>query len=425
MLGMVLAACSADAGPNAAAGTDTAGSSGSSAAAGKGGASNAAAGGNGRAGANNPAGGGETASSPAGSGGRPGNSAGSSGNPAGNSGLGTSGNGSGGANSSGGNSSTAGMPNTACPANPPTGLPDGPLVRASTNPIIRNGPETYDTDKAGPRVVWKPAAGDYRMLYEAVSAAASTTYVAYATSTDGLTWTKKGPVMSPSETWEGNEVSPQSLLLEQGVYKLWYHGGGNTQANRNIGYATSADGLTWTKHGAPVLMVGASGSFDDDETAEPRVFALSSGGYRMYYTGANQAARKSLGVATSTDGVAWTKRAGNPILDSNRWGNFWGGAFFQEGNLWHLWHAIEGGNGSLAYMWSKDGIAWTDGAQNPVLLPASTANGPDTQFVGDSVSGFRDGAEYRIFYTGFATNLFGTMGRFEGICMAHVAATCP
>jgi hypothetical protein len=28
-------------------------------------------------------------------------------------------------------------------------------------------------------------------------------------------------------------------------------------------------------------------------------------------------------------------------------------------------------------------------------------------------------------YTGYAENLFGTSGRFEGICMASVAATCP
>jgi hypothetical protein len=28
-------------------------------------------------------------------------------------------------------------------------------------------------------------------------------------------------------------------------------------------------------------------------------------------------------------------------------------------------------------------------------------------------------------FTGFASNLSGTSGRFEGICMATVMATCP
>ena len=422
VLGLLLAACSGDAGPDSAltaGGGPSAGSSGTGAAGAGGTGSTGSSGANSRAGAN-PSGG-ETTNL-AGNGGTAGSS-GAGANPAGASGIGTSGSASGGAGSGAGNGGSAGLPNTGCPANPPAGLPDGPLVRAATNPTVRNGPEAYDSDKAGPRVIWKQAAADYRMLYEAVSA--GLTSVAYATSTDGLTWAKKGPVMSPSVAWEGNEVSPQSLLIEQGVYKLWYHGGGNTQPNRKIGYATSADGLTWMKHGEPVLAVGAPGAFDDDETAEPRVLALPGGGYRMYYTGANQAAKKSLGVATSSDGVSWTKRAGNPILDTNRWGNFWGGAFFHEGGVWHLWHAFDSGSGNIAYMWSKDGLAWTDGTKNPVLLPAAIANGPDTQFVGDSVSGYRDGAEYRIFYTGFATNLFGTLGRFEGICMAHVAATCP
>ncbi len=79
----------------------------------------------------------------------------------------------------------------------------------------------------------------------------------------------------------------------------------------------------------------------------------------------------------------------------------------------------------MHYKWSQDGLTWTDGPNNPVLQTSNTANGPDTVFLGDSVSGFRDGDVYRIMYTGYASNLFGTEGRFEGICSASVAAVCP
>jgi predicted GH43/DUF377 family glycosyl hydrolase len=328
-----------------------------------------------------------------------------------------------------------GAAGASCPANPPGGLPAGPLTRYSGNPLLRNGPEAVDFQKTGPRVVLKEGPTTYRLWYEAVGSTGITS-VGYATSTDGMTWTKQGAVMSPggATSWERDELSPNSILFEGGVYKLWYHGGGyfmggsgTRYGNGRIGYATSPDGITWTKYATnPVLDIGSAGGFDDEQVAEPRVVKVA-GGYRMYYTGRNAAAkRQSLGLATSTDGIAWTKDSRNPILDSTRWGDFWGGAFFYESGVWLLWHADDsGGSSRINFKWSRDGIAWTDGTQNPVLVPSGVANAPDGSLVGDSVSGYRDGNTYRIMFTGFASNLFGTSGRFEGICMASVAATCP
>jgi predicted GH43/DUF377 family glycosyl hydrolase len=340
-----------------------------------------------------------------------------------------------GASGASGRGGSGGAGGATCPANPPAGLPSGALTRYAGNPLLRNGPEAVDFQKTGPRVVLKEGPTSYRMWYEAVGSSGITT-IALATSGDGLTWTKQGSVLSPGgpTSWERDEVSPNFMLLEAGVYKLWYHGGGYFMGGSGtrygaarVGYATSSDGLTWTKYaGNPVLDIGSTGSFDDQQVAEPRITKVGAG-YRMYYTGANASSgRKSLGMATSTDGITWTKDPRSPILDSNRWGNFWGGAFFHESGVWLLWHASDmTSSGRINFKWSLDGIAWTDGAQNPVLLAGSVSNGPDTRFVGDSVSGYRDGNSYRIMYTGYAENLFGSEGRFEGICMASVVATCP
>jgi predicted GH43/DUF377 family glycosyl hydrolase len=309
------------------------------------------------------------------------------------------------------------------------------LTLYAGNPLLRNGPEAVDAQKTGPRVVLKEGPTTYRLWYEAVGSNGITS-VGYATSTDGLSWTKQGAVMSPggATSWERDEVSPNSILFEGGVYRLWYHGGGyfmggsgTRYGNGRIGYATSPDGITWTKYASnPVLDISASGAFDDEQVAEPRVVKVA-GGYRMYYTGRNATSkRQALGLATSSDGIAWTKDARNPILDSTRWGDFWGGVFFYESGVWLLWHADDsGGSSRINFKWSPDGIAWTDGAQNPVLVPSGVANAPDGSLVGDSVSGYRDGNTYRIMFTGFASNLFGASGRFEGICMATVMATCP
>jgi predicted GH43/DUF377 family glycosyl hydrolase len=299
------------------------------------------------------------------------------------------------------------------------------LTRNPSNPLLRNGPETWDHGKTGPRVVLRVGPGDYRMWYEAVADNQYTT-VATAKSADAVTWTKTGVVMSPTAAWEGNEVSPHAILVENAVYKLWYHAGGNQLMNRRIGYATSSDGVTFTRLPQPVLDLGPSGSFDDESVAEPRVINIGNG-YRMYYTGRNAATMQTaLGMAQSADGINWMKSPANPILDINRWGNFWGGAFFHEYGVWHLWHAIQtGGSSAIVWKWSPDGLTWNDGPSGSVLVPSTDMGAADYGLVGDSVSGFRDGGTYRIMYTGFNWNLFGSQGRFEGICMASIAASCP
>jgi predicted GH43/DUF377 family glycosyl hydrolase len=127
-------------------------------------------------------------------------------------------------------------------------VPNGQLVRYAGNPLLAKGPTgSYDELKIGPRAILRVAPNDWRMWYEAVPAG-NQSYTAYATSPDGLAWTKYAgnPVMSPSEAWEGNgstnhEDSPTAVLKEDGLFKLWYHGISGT--TRQIGYAESIDGI--------------------------------------------------------------------------------------------------------------------------------------------------------------------------------------
>jgi predicted GH43/DUF377 family glycosyl hydrolase len=304
-------------------------------------------------------------------------------------------------------------------------LPSGSLTRLAT-PMLRNGPEAYDVGKTGPRVVLKLGPRDYRLWYEAVAANMLTT-VGYATSTDGVTWTKVGVVMSPSATWEGNEVSPNSIVVDGSTLRLYYHAGGSQLVNRRIGVATSTDGMTWTKAPDPVLDLGASGAFDDNQVAEPRVVRVGAT-WRMYYTGRNTATNKtSLGLATSSDGMTFTKQS-SPVLAADRWGNFWGGAFIVDRGHWHLWRGYSPDSyvtSYLVYASSDDGLAWTDGPSNPVLRQNPDSTAADYGLVGDSVSGYVDGASYRVMYTGYNSNLGGNQGRFEGICLAQIMSPCP
>lgn len=185
------------------------------------------------------------------------------------------------------------------------------------NPLLRNSNTAlaYDKTKAGTRTIRRESATSYKMWWEAVQQDApggQTNYVAYATSANGIDWTKYGsnPVMVPSLTWENLEVAPTSIVWDPVAahYKLYFHGGNNSPGIRKIGLATSTDGITWTKDaGNPILGPGASGAFDDLWIADCKVVRLAANDWVMLYRGINASNVTGIGRATSTDGVTWTK----------------------------------------------------------------------------------------------------------------------
>jgi sucrose-6-phosphate hydrolase SacC (GH32 family) len=77
-----------------------------------------------------------------------------------------------------------------------------------------------------------------------------------ATSTDGLDWARKGLVLGQGAagSWEADRVGRPSVVYEGGAFKMWYDGQ-VVGVGRHVGYATSPDGLTWTRDPAnPVLL---------------------------------------------------------------------------------------------------------------------------------------------------------------------------
>jgi len=169
-------------------------------------------------------------------------------------------------------------------------LASAALTLNAGNPLIANGPETYDELKAGPRHIVKFASNDYRMIYEAIADdGLSTTVAAYATSTDGTAWTKYGsnPIITATEAWEGPEVAPTTWFWDGAIqkYVLYYHGGGNS-VPRKIGRATADSPVgPWTKYaGNPVLSPGGSGSYDFGSTGDCKVLKIGAT-YHMWYGG--------------------------------------------------------------------------------------------------------------------------------------------
>jgi predicted GH43/DUF377 family glycosyl hydrolase len=149
--------------------------------------------------------------------------------------------------------------------------------------------------------------------------------IGLAMSTDGISWVRYGqnPVLGVGAVgeWDSSSVMEPWVIFENGEYKMWYSGrkvANRTLITYEIGYAPRySDRIHWVKHAAnPVLAASSSAAFDDQYVFRPLVLSADSP-YQMYYRARSRKGMTSdwshyTGLASSSDGVHWTKR-GSPI----------------------------------------------------------------------------------------------------------------
>jgi uncharacterized repeat protein (TIGR01451 family) len=281
------------------------------------------------------------------------------------------------------------------------------LTKHAGNPVLSVGANGIwdDDDVWGPAVL-KEGSG-YKMWYTGYDGS-NPSRIGLATSTNGVNWTKEAanPVLSPSETWEAEGVRAGGVISDGGLYKMWYTGFDSGGVGR-IGYATSPNGVTWTKYGSnPVLSVGASGSWEDEDVSWPTVIKEGST-YHLWYTGADGVTSR-IGHATSSNGTNWTKDPANPVLDIGPPGAWdWLEAYAPNVvayNGYLLWYS----GGTLPEAWqtgyvlSSDGSDWTRGEK---LIPEGPPGSFDA-YSADYPSVIVDGAGFKVWYSGL--NVSGT-----------------
>ena len=73
--------------------------------------------------------------------------------------------------------------------------------------------------------------------------------------------------------WDDSRVVPGPVILESGVYSMWYTGwDGTVNVHFQVGLATSTDGINWTREPTnPVLAYGEPGAWDDESAAQAAV----------------------------------------------------------------------------------------------------------------------------------------------------------
>jgi hypothetical protein len=160
------------------------------------------------------------------------------------------------------------------------------------------------------------------------------------------------------DTWDREIRERGFILRDEDGWKLWYTGyDSRKNETKSLGLATSPDGIRWARHpGNPVF----AGTWTED------VFVVKRDGvYHMLAEGVDDVAHR----LTSRDGVRWENhgrldvrtRSGAPLLP----GPYGTPSAWVEGDTWHLFY--ERGDKGVWLATSKDLRVWTNVQDEPVI----------------------------------------------------------
>lgn len=163
--------------------------------------------------------------------------------------------------------------------------------------------------------------------------------------------------------WDAKIRERGWILREDDGYRMWYTGYDGTGAGvKMLGLATSPDGLNWTRHGAnPIYR---------EHWVEDMMVVRHAGALYMFAEGRGDRAH----LLTSKDGIHWTRQGrldvryadGRPL----RAGPYGTPTAWVEDGTWYLFYERRDKGVWLAT--SKDRKVWTNVQDEPVLVP-----GPD------------------------------------------------
>jgi len=214
-----------------------------------------------------------------------------------------------------------------------------------SKPSIALGPNkttNWESDINRPIVI---KIGDlYQMWY--TGQAKGKSWIGYATSKDGQSWQRQSdkPVLSAEEHWEKVAVMCPHVIYDAPakLYRMWYSGGEQNEPNA-IGYATSTDGLIWTKHkNNPIFTADPKNPWEKDRVTACQVIPQTNG-FLMFYIGFRDESHAQIGVAKSKDGITdWHRLPANPIIrpGQNKWDHdaVYKPYAIYDGKKWLLWY---------------------------------------------------------------------------------------
>ena len=155
-------------------------------------------------------------------------------------------------------------------------------------------------------------------------------------SQDGEHWSRiEGPgatggCLEPGEEgeWDASFVGwPQVLpcVTSDDEFAMYYNSFDKDHKKFAVGMATSRDGVKWSKVGKIFDGSGAEGAWDEGGVSRRHVMRTPSGEkkYTMWYEGVSAEGVHAIGVATSADGVRWEASADAPVFTPSEDAEAW------------------------------------------------------------------------------------------------------
>lgn len=263
------------------------------------------------------------------------------------------------------------------------------------NPILTSSDTTLHAKWIfGPQIINDD--GVYRMWYASTTPTSNARVVGYVTSSDGTVWTSGSatPVLKPgtSSDWDYNNVGVGAVIKDGALYRMYYNNSSDFSNPWECGLATSTDALHWTKYPGPILTQTLSWEHSIGAAEVMKVGNL----FYLYYSSGT-----SIGLATSTDGVTFTKFPEPVLTETASWetGGVSTPSIIYEGGIYTMVYMVANSSG-IGMATSTDGKVWIKDSRNPVFTLLDVAN----QWTKNKIAYLcyrKIGAEYRVYYSGY------------------------
>lgn len=196
------------------------------------------------------------------------------------------------------------------------------------------------------------------------------------------------------------------VLYDENIFKMWYANSYGSD-KYTVGYAESNDGFTWNIINGSVLKPGDSGSWDS-YGVHPGAVIKEDGVYKMYYCGEdtpNDVTRKRIGLAISYDGKEWYKSSDTTMKKINIYG--YTTDIIKINNTYYLYY---GNSTVIGVATSTDGINWSK-SSNSIITATESWEGSRIW----SSTVIADEGKYKMLYTNSAFDAFGYAESYDGI----------
>lgn len=225
--------------------------------------------------------------------------------------------------------------------------------------------------------------------------------IQFAKSLDGINWTptQTPPVLNAGlpGTADSYGVYGGPVFYENSLYKMFYTGISSSEQESFLGLATSSDGINWTKQPNPIIK-------EAGKKLAAHSFIKVGDLYILYYSYTKINYQWGISIAISNDGINWERYVEDAIPITERWeqpGPHFPAVIQYGQSFLMLYGSLSNRGFGLAV--SKDGLTWEKSEYNPVFTADMTRNFWSSELRYPFI--LKIGNEYRLYYTGLQNGI--------------------